>query len=254
MEYLIAFFAGTFVGSFLNVVIYRVPRKLSIIYPPSSCPHCGHRIKPWFNVPLFGWLLLRGKCRDCHTAISWTYPLVEFLGGLTALLSVYHFGRTSSALVYAFFAWVLLAVAFIDFRTRLIPNSLVITLLAGGIALNLAAGFIAWGDAGLGLLAGGGSMFLLALGAERLFGREALGMGDVKLAAAAGFFLGWKTILVALYLGFVLAFVAIILGKLYKRQRQDAYLPLGPFLTISFIAFVYWGQQIWQWYWHWVIN
>lgn len=252
-EVAFVFLAGIIAGSFLNVCIFRMPEKISVVSPGSFCPKCNTPILWWNNIPLLGFILLRGKCRSCHAPISYQYPLVELLAGLLTVLTFSHFGFSIKFLAYTNFIYFLIVIAFIDARTQLIYNKVLIFFLGSGILLQVISPFIPWQDALLGMVTGGAAMFLIALLGQLLFKKESLGMGDVKLALVAGFFVGWKSILIALYIGFVLAFLSMIFINRINKNKISGSIPLAPFLAGGLIVFLFWGTQITRIYWSLVI-
>ncbi len=244
---------GSMVGSFFNVVIYRMPRGESIVTPPSRCPVCQHRIKPWENIPLFSWLLLRGKCSGCQTKIGMQYPLIEALTGLTAALLTWdiivHPNPIGTNIVYLYFALCLIPIVIIDFRHYLIPDALTLT----GIPIALAASFLPnsrllpW-ESLFGFLISG--FFLWGIGAlaSWLLKKEAMGFGDVKLLALAGACFGWQSALIGLG-------IASILGTLFglpmlwlKRLNQERHIPFGPFLCLGALLAFRFQEPIYNWF------
>jgi leader peptidase (prepilin peptidase)/N-methyltransferase len=242
------FIIGAVFGSFLNVCIYRLPEKISLIFPSSSCPVCKKRIPFWANIPILGYLILKGKCYECSSRISIRYPLVELFAGILTVLSFLQFGFSVQFFIYTIFIYFLIVIAFIDIKTHLIYNKVLIIFFATGVITQIIIPFISWEQAVLGLIAGGSSMFFVALLGKWLFKKESLGMGDVKFAAVCGFFTGWLNILIALYLGFVLAFISITLHNRIKKRKISGYIPLGPFLAAGLILFLFWGKEISSFY------
>ena len=251
---LIVFALGASIGSFLNVVIYRIPLELSILWPPSHCPHCHNRLKAWENVPIFGWFWLRGRCGHCGAKISIRYPVVETFTGLLFLLVFWKFGITFSTLGYwAFFSW-LLVLSMIDLDTMTLPNP----LTKSGLLLGLSFQFITILETNfqvnnlvnhlmisiIGAVVGLWLFDLTSILGSIAFGQTVMGGGDAKLAAMMGAWLGWKYLLLASFLGFAIgAFVgggAIALGWLERRQPM----PFGPFLAIGAGLTVMWGNDI----------
>lgn len=241
---------GAVFGSFLNVCIYRIPRKISLVKPASFCPHCRTRIPFYHNIPLLSYLILKGRCHSCKKSISFRYPVVEGIAALFTLLTYLKFGLTPAFLFYTVFIYFLIAIGFIDLSTKMIYNQWLIYMFAAGIILNVVLDVMPWIQAGIGFLAGGGIMLFFALLGQLLFKKESLGMGDVKFAAIAGFFLGWKLILFALFFGFVIAFAGMMILVPMGKIRFGEYLPLGPFLVLALIIFVYWGSSFVNWYWN----
>jgi leader peptidase (prepilin peptidase) / N-methyltransferase len=245
--FLIAVFAlGLCLGSFLNVVIHRLPRGESLIRPRSHCPRCQRAIRPWHNLPVVGWLLLRGRCADCSLPISVRYPLVELAGGGLFLLAAVAFPTPLRSLAAALFFLSMLAVLFIDLEHRIIPDEISLGGLAAGLAL--AHWTIGLGPALAGALAGAGGLFLVGTIYRGLRHRDGMGMGDVKLAAMLGAFLGLRgvvlTVLLASLLGSILG-VSLVLSR---RGNGVTALPFGSFLAPAAAFALLWGPRIWAWY------
>ena len=245
---LLIFIIGSIVGSFLNVCIYRIPKNISLIKPGSHCPNCKKPIPIYYNIPIISWILLKGKCRNCKSRISLRYPLVELLSGLLTLITFLRFGFSGEFLIFIIFIYFLIVISFIDLDIKLILNKLLVLMFAVGIALNLVFKVIPWQDALLGVVAGGLLMIFVGLLGKIVFKKESLGMGDVKFAAVAGFFLGWKMILFATFLGFFFSLPVLIVLMAMGKVKFGQYVPLGPFLAMALIIFVYWGQIIVDWY------
>ncbi len=244
MAELFLFCIGAVFGSFLNVCIYRLPKSQSLAKPGSHCPHCKKPIPFYLNIPILSYLVIRGRCRSCGSKISIQYPLVELAAGVLTLLAFHKFGLSASFFFYTVFIYFLIVIAVIDLRTQMIYNKVLILLFIYGLIFNLLFPVISWQVAGLGLLLGGGAMLLFAVLGKALFKKESLGMGDVKLAACGGFFLGWKMILIALYGGFFLALILIIFLKLLRLMPKNEYIPLAPFLAAGLIVFLFWGNWL----------
>jgi leader peptidase (prepilin peptidase)/N-methyltransferase len=239
---------GLAFGSFLNVVIYRLPRKLSVVSPPSACPQCDAPIRPWDNVPVVSYLILRGRCRNCGEPISVEYPLVE--AGTAALFAAaaVRFPNGVAVLVAPFLG-VMLAAAMIDLRHRIIPNRLVypsLVLFALAIVVAWAAGVdVNPVRALLGLLAYGGALFIVAL-----ISPAGMGMGDVKLAALIGMMLGslgWKYVVVGAVSGMLLGGAGAVVALLLGRSRKDT-IPFGPFLAAGAVVAALLAGPIATWY------
>ncbi len=245
---IIIFILGAAIGSFLNVCIYRLPRKLSVVSPGSACPNCRNPIPFYQNIPVLSYILLRGKCANCGYKIPIHYFAVEIFSGLIALFNYTQFGLTPLFPAYTILAFGLVVVTGIDIKTNLILNKVLIIILSIGLLLNIVFPFIAWDKAVLGFLSGGITMYLIALMGKSLFKKESLGMGDVKLAGVVGFFLGWLYILISIYLGFLLAFIVLIFMGRLKKNKLKSVIPLGPFLSLAFMVFVYWGDAIIHYY------
>src|SRR5580765_5760274 len=263
---------GLCVGSFLNVVIYRLPKMmerewraqcaelagqpvpveppLGLATPRSRCPQCGHPIGALENVPVLSWLALRGKCSSCKTPISAKYPLVELLGGLGAAVSFWHFGATLAALGATVFVWFTIALAFIDHETGLLPDDLTLPLAWLGLLLNLRAAFVPLPDAVIGAVAGYLSLWLVYWGYKLATGKEGMGYGDFKMNAAVGALLGWKMLPFVILLSSVVGVVFGALQMLAARGRWDGgfRFHFGPYLAIAGIVALYWGDSILRWY------
>ena len=264
----IVFALGAAIGSFLNVVVYRLPAKLSLLWPPSRCPHCLHRLRLTENIPIFGWLRLKGRCAHCRQPISMRYPLMEAATGTLFLLALGLFGLSLKVLgCWILFSW-LLALALIDLDTLTLPNVLTQSGLVLGLGFQLSLGLSNGGSltqaipqlvAGDRLMTGGvlGAVLglwvleLIALVGSLLIGKTAMGGGDPKLTAMIGAWLGWKYMLVGGFLACVIgAFVgggAIALGWLKRRQPM----PFGPFLALGAVLSTLWGEKLLAAYLNW---
>lgn len=251
---LFVFILGASIGSFLNVVVYRLPAGLSLLFPPSRCPRCLNTLKVYDNVPVFGWLWLQGRCRYCRSRISIRYPIVEAVTGVLFLLVFWTFGTSLQTLVYwAFLSW-LLALALIDLDTLTLPNPLTQSGLVLGLIFQGVLGFLPNTSymsgihqlmAGIvGAVLGIWLFDAIILIGSMVFGQTAMGGGDAKLAAMMGAWLGWKYLLLAGFLACAIgAFVgggAIALGLLSRRQPM----PFGPFLALGAALTVFLGEAI----------
>ena len=238
---------GAVVGSFLNVVIHRLPRGESISFPPSSCPRCGARIRPWDNVPVLSFVLLRGRCRSCSARISVRYPLVETSMAVLAVGAWLRFGPTPAFAAYFVFLAGLLAITFIDIDHKIIPDSLSL----GGTAVGVAASFVTgvgWQASLAGALLGGGLLLAVALGYYAVTRREGMGLGDAKLLAAVGAFLGWQAVLFTVFVSSVVgATVGIVVASLQRSDLRFE-VPYGPFLALGAVLYLFWGPQLVHWY------
>ena len=263
---------GLCVGSFLNVVIHRLPKMLergwreecaelagqplphepaySLVVPRSACPACGHRIRAWENVPILSWLVLGGKCSACGTGISLKYPLVEALAGLGAAYAAWRFGATVAALGAALFIWFTIALAFIDQQTGLLPDSLTLPLVWIGLLANLVGAFVPLRDAVLGAVAGYLALWLIFHGYRLLTGKEGMGYGDFKMNAAVGAFLGWKLLPLVILLSSLVGLFFGALQMFAKRGHWEAgfRFHFGPYLAIAAIVAMFWGESILRWY------
>ncbi len=239
---------GALIGSFLNVCIYRLPRHESIAWPGSHCPACSHPIAWYDNIPFVSYLVLRGRCRHCAVRIPWRYPVVEALNALGYVGLLWFFGATWSAVAYGMLYSALLVVAGTDLSHKVIPD--VITFPGIVVGLLSAATILPLGlvNGLIGLLVGGGILWLLAWASPFLFGKEGMGGGDIKLLAMIGAFLGWKpalmTIMVGSFLGSLVG-ITLIAARVIKRED---YIPFGPFLVCGALVALFFGQSILDWY------
>ncbi|MCX5885387.1 MAG: prepilin peptidase, partial [Proteobacteria bacterium] len=206
-----AFLLGSAIGSFLNVCIYRLPLNISIILPPSHCPTCKRPIPFYDNIPILSYILLRGKCRSCNAPISFQYPFVEFLTGLVALALTLRFGLSLTTIIYFIFISALLVITFIDLKYQIIPDVISLPGIGIGLLASLVLPSISFLDSLLGILVGGGSLLIISYTYYFLTKREGMGLGDVKLLAMIGAFLGWQGALIGLITG---AFVGTLAGVL----------------------------------------
>ncbi len=240
----VAFVFGAMIGSFLNVCIWRIPEGKSIVFPSSHCPKCGQAIRPWDNIPILSWLVLRGRCRDCGDSISPRYPLVELLTALLSLAIFWLYGPSLQYLAGFFFAAVLVVITFIDFDHQIIPD--VISL--PGIPVFFLLGWFVMGvpfwECLLGILVGGGFLYLIAVGYELLTKREGMGGGDIKLLAMIGAFLGWKSLFFVVFMSSILgALVGVAVIVLKGRDMKYA-VPFGPFLSIAAVLYLFVGREL----------
>ncbi len=242
---------GLIVGSFANVVIHRLPRQESVVWPGSHCPHCQAPIQWYDNIPLLSFLLLRGRCRGCAKPISWRYPLVEALTAALFVHSIDAFGVSLRAAESMVLGVLLLIVFFIDLDHYIIPNRITYPGIVIGLAFTAAiAGWRAAGIAAVTAVALGGLFILINIVSARLLGEEGMGMGDAKLAAMIGAFLGWPIGAVAILLGvFVGGAIGICLLALRLRRRREQ-IPFGPALAAGAIGAMWWGPGLLHWYVH----
>lgn len=261
---------GLMVGSFLNVVIYRLPKmmeqewqhnclelqgqempvtaKYNIVTPRSACPSCGHKISALENIPLISYLALRGKCRQCKTPISMRYPLVEALTGTLVGLVSWKFGYGNLAVFAWLFTFALIALTFIDFDTQLLPDDITLPLLWLGLLFNLNTGFTDIRSALMGAMAGYLVLWLVYWLFKLVTGKEGMGYGDFKLLAAIGAWFGWQLLPAVILLSSVLgALIGIALIAFTQRSRETP-IPFGPFLAIGGIAALFFGHQLASFY------
>lgn len=243
---------GAAVGSFLNVVVYRIPAGLSVLHPPSRCPRCGRRLSPRDNVPVLGWLWLRGRCRYCRTPIAIRYPLVEATTALIFLGVFWHFGWTWNTLGFWIFASFLLALSLIDWDTQTLPSELTQPLLVAGLIFQGIAGWLATQQlAGvasftfsgvLGMVLALWLLEIVAFLGEWVLGKQALGDGDPKLMAAIGAWLGWRSMLLAWFLGNILGLIANAPGLVVGRLKFGEKFSFGPYLALGAAIALFYGE------------
>jgi leader peptidase (prepilin peptidase)/N-methyltransferase len=267
-----ALVSGLCVGSFLNVVIHRLPRMMerdwraecaalageeppkeppySLLAPRSACPACGHRITALENIPLVSYLALHGKCAACGARIGIKYPLVELLAGVGAAYAAWRFGPSLAALGAAVFVWFTIALAFIDQETGLLPDDLTLPLVWTGLIVNLAGAFVPLGEAVIGAVAGYLSLWSIYWGFRLLTGKEGMGYGDFKLNAAVGAFLGWKMLPLVILLSSLVGLAFGVLQMFAARKRWDAgfRFHFGPYLAMAGIVALFWGEPVVRWY------
>lgn len=234
---------GLVVGSFLNVCIYRIPRRESIVYPSSHCPTCRQPIKPYDNLPLLSYLLLRGRCRSCGSRIHYRYPLVEAAGGIGFALVVGRFGLSVSALIGLIFFSALLVLAGIDLEHQILPDLITLPGIPLGLLMGMLLPEASLLSSAEGLVLGGGIFYLVAL-----LSRGGMGGGDIKLAAMIGAFLGWQRLLLTIFLATLFgSVVGIPLLALKLKGRKDP-IPFGPFLSLGAFISLIWGGSLIGWY------
>ncbi|MCU7936922.1 MAG: A24 family peptidase [Candidatus Thiodiazotropha sp. (ex Dulcina madagascariensis)] len=267
-------FIGLIVGSFLNVVIHRLPKMMenqwhrdcdelkglnqtaesqpyNLNQPASHCPKCGHKIRAWENIPVVSWLLLKGRCSHCHTRISPRYPIVEAVTGVISLAVALHFGVSWATLAALFLTWALIALSMIDFDVQLLPDNITLPFLWLGLLLSLTSLFTDPRSAIIGAAAGYLSLWSVYQLFKRLTGKEGMGYGDFKLLAMLGAWLGWHYLPQIIMLSaFVGAVVGILLIVLRGRDRNIP-IPFGPYLAAAGWISLMWGEQINQAYLRW---
>lgn len=268
----LVFLFSLMIGSFLNVVIHRLPimlerewqaeylgyfnpetqpqqeERYNLMVPRSACPHCGHAITAMENIPLLSWLWLKGRCRECQAPISARYPLVELLTALLSLIVAATYPPGWALLAALLLTWVLVALTFIDLDKMLLPDQLTLPLLWGGLLFNLTGGFVPLADAVIGAMAGYLVLWSLYWAFKLLTGKEGMGYGDFKLLAALGAWLGWQALPIVLLLSSLVgAFIGIGL-ILLRNHHQNKPIPFGPYLAIAGWIALLWGDTITRWY------
>ena len=266
---IVIFVFGLIIGSFLNVCILRIPMAESVVLPPSHCPACGAPIKPYDNIPVVSWLVLAGRCRKCKARISAMYPMVELATGLFFLACYLAFGLSAEALKWAIFAALLIVLTVTDLRERILPDKVNFAGLGLGLLLSLFTrpvdgtalwlanhlfaypppeAAVSFGDALIGAGVASGLLWLVAEGYFRARGREGMGLGDVKMMAMVGAFLGLQRALLTILLGSLLGSVIGIAVIAIGRKGRDFELPFGTFLGAGAMLVVFFGSSALDWY------
>jgi leader peptidase (prepilin peptidase)/N-methyltransferase len=270
----VALVFGLCVGSFLNVVIHRLPKMLdrewreqcaelavegaplqsaptgknqapyNLWTPRSACPGCGKPIPAWHNIPVVSWLALRGRCAACGNGITARYPLVELAGGIVAGYAVLRFGASLTALGAMIYCWCLIALTVIDLDTQLLPDDITMPLLWAGLLFNLAGVFVPLGSAVIGAIAGYLVLWLVYWGFKLATGKEGMGYGDFKLLAAIGAWLGWQALPLVILLSSVVGAIVGISMIVFGGHGRDKPIPFGPYLAAAGMIALFWGAQI----------
>ncbi len=269
----IAGILGLLVGSFLNVVIYRLPKMLerewreqcveflgadqvsvtipleeqtpfNLVTPNSTCPNCGHKIKPWENLPVVSYLFLRGKCSACKNSISLRYPIIELVTGILSVIAIYTFGATTTGLACLVLTWCLIALTMIDIDTQLLPDNITLPLLWLGLIVNYFGLFTTLESALLGAIAGYLSLWSIYWLFKLLTKKEGMGYGDFKLLGALGAWLGWQMLLQIILLSSLVGAVIGISMILLKGRDKNIPIPFGPYLAIAGWIALMWGKDI----------
>lgn len=258
---------GLCVGSFLNVVIYRIPKileyqwheeckeffnintetniqKISLSKPDSACPNCNHKIKFYENIPVLSYIFLGGKCSQCKQKISLRYPFIELLTAIFSLLCIYYFGANSKGFTSVVFIWFLIALTFIDFDTQLLPDNLTLPLLWLGLIVNLQTIFVPISDAVIGAIVGYLSLWLVFWIFKLSTGKEGMGYGDFKLLSALGAWLGWQMILPIILMSSLVGAVVGISLIVASKLGKDVPIPFGPYLAGSGVLALFFGDTI----------
>ena len=247
----LTFVFGLLVGSFLNVVIYRVPRGESIVKPRSRCPHCGTEIRAFDNIPVLSWLILRGRCRDCHGPISIRYPAVELATGTIFLVMALRFGATWELPAYLYLAAIGVALSMIDFDVKRLPDVIVLPsyVVVGVLLLLPAVADSAWSNY---LRAWLGALVLFAFYFLLMFIYPAgMGFGDVKLSGVLGMYLGWVSwglVILGTFVGFLLGALVGVAVMLVRKGGRKTKVPFGPFMVIGTFLALFFGQPVIDWY------
>ncbi|MBW1861061.1 MAG: prepilin peptidase [Deltaproteobacteria bacterium] len=236
---------GLILGSFLNVCIHRIPRKESIINPPSSCPQCGERIRYYDNIPLISYGLLLGKCRTCRNPIPLSYPIVELITGVLSTALFIRYGLSLQYFLFLSFSASLVVVCFIDLHHKIIPDTISLPGILFGLAISSFKLIdISWSASLIGIIGGGGFFYLVGIIFEWLRGKEGMGGGDVKLLAMIGAWMGWKSlpyiILISSFTGALIGGVSLLLaGRKFSEK-----IPYGPFLVLGTLAYLFFENEL----------
>ena len=263
------------IGSFLNVVVYRLPKmmqngwyqdcreflademkdipaknidQLTLSKPDSTCPKCDHKIRFYENIPVISWLLLKGKCSQCKNSISIRYPLVEIATALLSLVIALKYGPTAEAALLMLLTWGLICLTLIDFDHMLLPDQIVLPLLWLGLLVNINATFVPLNDAVIGAAVGYGSLFSVFWLFKLFTGKEGMGFGDFKLFALFGAWVGWQLLPVLILMASVVGAIMGISLMLFKNHQREQAIPFGPYLAIAGWVTILWGEGIWSWY------
>ena len=262
----IAALFGLMIGSFLNVVIHRIPKMMqresdnyvasesglplphtdryNLMLPRSACPQCGHVIGALENIPVISYLALRGKCSQCKTRISARYPIVELVTGIVSGALIWHFGAGVTGLATLLFAWLLIAMSCIDADTQLLPDDLTYLLLWAGLLLNLHATFVPLHEAVIGAAAGYLCLWTIYWGFKLLTGKEGMGYGDFKLLAALGAWLGWKMLPSIILMSSLVGAVVGISLIVFSKHGRDKPIPFGPYLAAAGLLALLFGDAL----------
>jgi leader peptidase (prepilin peptidase)/N-methyltransferase len=254
--YFVVFVFGAVIGSFLNVCIYRVPRELSVIWPSSRCPSCGRPIRAWDNIPILSFLILGGRCRQCGSRISSRYPVVEALNAFCMVFIFWRFGPGWSFPVYAALCSSLIVITFIDLDFQIIPDRITLPgiplgLLAGSFLLPdpfLRAMQLGWKASLTGAVSGFLFYYFVAVAGEKIFKKEAMGGGDIKMMAMVGGFIGWKGVILTTFLGSLSGSVIGIIIMALRGREKGSLIPFGPYLALGALISLFFGQEIILWY------
>lgn len=263
------------IGSFLNVVIYRLPKmmqrgwyfdcrefladevkdipakehpEITLSTPNSTCPNCGHAIRFYENIPVFSWLLLKAKCSQCKTPISARYPSIELATMILSVVVATHFGVTMATCWVLVLTWVLIALTMIDYDHMLLPDQLTLPLVWLGLLININGLFVSLDTAVLGAVIGYMSLFSVFWAFKLITGKEGMGYGDFKLVAVFGAWFGWQLLPLLILMASVVGAIVGISLMVFKKHKREQAIPFGPYLAISGWITLLWGNNIWSWY------
>ncbi|WP_286271572.1 prepilin peptidase [Thalassotalea hakodatensis] len=266
---------GLLIGSFLNVVIYRLPKMLeqtwyqecrefladelstkpvkeqqpiTLSSPASTCPHCQHKIRFYENIPVISWLVLRGKCSQCKQKISARYPSIEITTSLLSIVVAVHFGVTASTLAVLLLTWGLICLTMIDFDHMLLPDQITYPLLWLGLLININGLIVPLDEAVIGAVAGYLSLYSVFWLFKLITGKEGMGHGDFKLIAVFGAWMGWQLLPLLILMSSAVGAIVGIALMLFKGHGREQAIPFGPYIAVAGWVCLFWGQAIWQWY------
>lgn len=246
---LFALVFGAIVGSFLNVVILRLPTEHgSIVFPASHCPRCQTTLSWYENIPIFSFLVLRGQCRHCHGKISWQYPMVELSMALLSAAIIHRFGLTVTGAGYFLFCAALLVIIWIDVRHQIIPDVISLPGIVLGFVFSLVSPALTWQSSLIGLLLGGGVLYAVALLYYLWKKQEGMGGGDIKLLAMIGAFLGWQALPFVIFASSLFGSLIGILAMIKQKKGGKTRIPFGPFLSIAALVYLLFTEQVFQLY------
>jgi leader peptidase (prepilin peptidase) / N-methyltransferase len=246
--YVVAFILGTIIGSFVNVCVHRLPRRLSVIFPGSHCPACQQAISPWGNIPLLSYVALQGYCAACQSRISWRYPLLELACGLLYVFLYDQWSVSATSVIMAGFITALLVVSYIDMAYTFVPDAITLPGIVVGLGVSALVTPVGLGNALLGVALGGGIALFSALLGLMLFDSQGMGLGDVKLLAMIGAFLGWQAVIITIVLASISgACVGLVLILIKRKGRRES-IPFGPFLALGAFLAAVWGESLIAWY------
>ena len=235
---------GLILGSYLNVVIYRLPRRLSTVFPRSRCPRCRTPIKAYDNIPVLSYLILRGRCRSCGLRIPWKYPVIEALNGAMFVAVYLRFGVSWEGVIAEGFCSLMLVLAMIDLEHYILPDVLTLPGIAIGLLLQPLIPQVSWVEAAIGVLLGGGLLYAVAWGWYLVKGICGMGMGDVKMLAMIGAFLGWKGVVITLFLSSLVGSIVGAVLMLSGQMRLQSKLPFGFFLGFAAVGTLLYGPAL----------
>ena len=236
---------GAIVGSFLNVVILRLPEPgQSIVFPASHCPQCCSPLLWYENIPIFSYVFLRGRCGHCHNSISLQYPLVELLMAVITVALVYRFQLSLTTAGYFVFSAALLVIIFIDIRLQIIPDVISLPGIILGFLFSLVSDIVSWQNSLIGLLAGGGVLYAVALSYTLLRKIDGMGGGDIKLLAMIGAWLGWQSLPFVIFMSSTTGSIIGIIAMYSQKKGGQTRIPFGPFLSLAALVYVFYSREI----------